>query len=300
MIRRLFPLLFVVLLAGALPAAGAGGPAAAGMGINLAAVGRLIGNGNTLFLTAVDITNNAGAAAQVDFYFDGTSNGEPVAATGSISSAGALVAQGTGGDMPAHHNVHFDDFVDALVKANMLTADVETNGVIGSTLFVFGGFNKSGQGAVTARFYNDGCGGTVGQAINGREITNAEPTKLVVTARNTIGEEGPQLYSNLFVNNTGLTPGGVGVASADDILVTAISATTGVAVGKTVTLSGVNPGATGVISNVFPTMSIPNDEDTVILEIQVTSGTSALDAVVVAIDSTTKDGTTTKAANGSF
>ena len=47
-------------------------------------------------------------------------------------------------------------------------------------------------------------------------------------------------------------------------------------------------------------MSIPDSEDTVILQIQVTSGTSAIDAVVVAIDSTTKDGTTTKAANGSF
>lgn len=280
------------------PEALASGPAV-GLGVNLAAVGRLVGSGNTLFKTAVDVTNNTATAAQIDFYFDGTSGGGPVAVNGSISSAGTVVAQANGGMVAGHRNVHFDDFVDALVQAGLLPVTVETNGVIGSTLFVFGGFSKSGQGAVIARFYNDGCGGTVGQAINGREITTSEPTKLVVTARNTVGEAGPQLYTNLFVNNTGLTATGSGAASADDIVVSAFSSKTGSAVGTPFTISGLNPGATAAIS-VFPQLGIPAAEDTVILTINVTSGTSAIDAVAVAIDPATHDGTTTKAANGAF
>lgn len=272
---------------------------ASGLGVNLAAVGRLVGSGNTLFKTAVDVTNNTSTAAQIDFYFDGISGGSTVIAGGSISSAGTLVAQGTGGAVPGHRNVHFDDFVDALVQSGALPASAELNGVIGSTLFVFNGFSKSGQAAVTARFYNAGCGGTVGQAINGREITTSEPTKLIVTARNTLGEGGPQLYTNLFVNNTGLTPTGSGSASAIDILISAISSRTGLGVGTTLTIHALNPGATASIS-VFPQLAIPASEDTVILTIQVISGTAAIDAVAVAIDGATHDGTTTKAVNGSF
>ena len=273
---------------------------ASGLGVNLAAVGRLVGNGNTLFKTAIDVTNNTAGAVQIDFYFDGTSASAPVAANGSISSAGALVAQGTGGTVHGHSNVHFDDFVDALVQAGLVPSSVETTGVIGSTLFVFNGFTKSGQGAVTARFYNDGCGGTVGQAINGREITTAEPTKLVVTARNTVGEaDVPQLYTNLFINNTGLTPTGSGAASAVDVLVTAYNSATGAAVGTPLPIKGIDPGATAVVG-VFSQLGIPAGIDTVILTINVTSGTSAIDAVAVAIDNTTHDGTTTKAASGAF
>src|SRR5689334_13571065 len=264
---RYVPVFAALLFAGAqslaaapAPEALASGPAA-GIGISLTAVGRVIGSGNTLFKTAVDVTNNTATAAQIDFYFDGTSGGSTVIADGSISSAGALVAQGTGGAVPGHRNVHFDDFVDALVQAGALPASVELNGVIGSTLFVFNGFSKSGQGAVTARFYNAGCGGTVGQAINGREITTSEPTKLLVTARNTLGEAGPQIYTNLFINNTGLTPTGTGSATAIDVLVSAISSKTGLAVGTTLTIHGLNPGATASVA-VFPQLAIPAGEDT--------------------------------------
>lgn len=312
MTRRLFPVFAAIVVAsapalrGAVPTksvetepdALAGGPAV-GLGINLAAVGRLIGSGNTLFKTAIDVTNNTGTAAQIDFYFDGVSGGAPVAVDGSISNAGGLVGIGTAGTVTGRRNIHFDDFVDALVQAGLLPVNVETNGVIGSTLFVFGGFNKSGQAAVTARFYNEACGGTVGQAINGREITTSEPTKLIVTARNTVGEAGPQLYTNLFVNNTGLTPTGSGAASAVDVLITPYDSATGAPVGTPLPIHGINPGATAVIG-VFTQLGIPANVDTVILTINVTSGTSAIDAVAVAIDTTTKDGTTTKAASGAF
>lgn len=278
------------------------GNQAVGMGINLSVVGRVIGRGDTLFRTAVDVTNNTDTATEVDFYFAGTSNGVPVGMQGSISSSDGIFSQGasTGGFVAGHQNVHFDDFIDALFKTGNLRSDVEANGVIGSVLFVFNGFNKSGQGAANARIYNDGCGGTVGESINGREITSNESTSLLVTARNTVGAVGPQLYTNLFINNIGLTPTGSGEPSADDdILVTALSGKTGTAVGKAIRIAGLGTGATAVI-DVFSELSIPPSEDTVILEIDVVSGTCAIDAVAVAVDMATHDAAATKAANGSF
>lgn len=272
---------------------------ASGLGVNLAAVGRLVGSGNTLFKTAVDVGNNAASATQIDFYFDGTSAGSPFSAKGSISSSGALVAQGTGGVVRGHMNAHYDDFVDALVAAGLLPSSVETNGILGSTLFIFNGFFKSGEGSATARFYNSAFGGTVGQAINGREITTSEPTKLVCTARDTVGKAGPQLYSNLFVNNTGLTPTGSGAASAVDILVSAFSNSSGNPVGTPFKITGLAPGATVVVA-VFSQLAIPATEDTVLLTINVVSGSSAIDAVIDQIDNTTRDGTPSKAVSGAF
>jgi hypothetical protein len=268
--------------------------------VNLAAIGRLVGSGNTLFQTSVDVTNYSSGATQVDFYFNGASAGQPVAAKGSISSTGALVAQGTGGTVPGHFNAHFDDFVDALVQTNLLPASAETNGVLGSMLLVFNGFTRSGQGAATARFYNEGCGGTIGQAINGSEITTSGPTKLLTTVRDSIGESGPQLYPNLFVNNMGLTPAGSAGATAVDVLISAFSISTGSPVGVPATLKAIGPGTTVVFGNILVALGVPASEDTVILSINVISGTAAIDAVVVEIDNETHDGSTTKAADGSF
>jgi hypothetical protein len=82
-----------------------------------------------------------------------------------------------------------------------------------------------------------------------------------------------------------------------DVLVSAFSGATGNPVGTPLPIRGINPGATAFIG-VFTQLAIPVTEDTVLLTINVTSGTSAIDAVAVAIDSTTHDGTTTKAAVG--
>jgi len=311
MTRKLFPVLAAIALAsapalhGAIrmnradtgPEALASGPAA-GLGVNLAAIGHLPA-GALVFQTEVNVQNNTSVAAQIDVYFDGVSGGAPFAVNASISSAGALVAQGSGGTVRGHSNVHFDDFVDALVQAGLLPASVETNGILGSALFVFNGFNKSGQGSAVARFYVEACGGTVGQAINGREVTTAERTKLVTFVRDSRGQPGPQLYPNLFVNNMGLTPTGSGTATAIDVQLSAFSNATGNPVGTPTTLHGINPGATVLVGNVLATLGVPAGEDTVLVTIDVVSGNAAIDGGVVELDLTTKDGTASSAANGS-
>jgi len=282
---------------GPTPQAAVSGPAS-GLGVNLAGVGHLPA-GPKVFKTEVNVQNNTSVAAQVDVYFNGVSGGTPFAAHASISSAGALVAQGSGGTVRGHSNVHFDDFVDSLVHAGLLPASVETSGILGSTLVVFNGFNKSGQGSAVARFYVEGCGGTVGQAINGREVTTAERTKIVTYVRDSRGQPGPQLYPNLFVNNMGVTPTGSGTATAIDIKLSAVSNSTGNPVGASKTLTGIGPGQTLLIGNVLSTLAVPAGEETVLVFMEVVNGNAAIDGGVVELDVTSGDGTSSGAANGS-
>src|SRR5262249_11462152 len=161
------------------------GASAVGTGVHLPLVARLIGAGPTLYISSVDVSNNTTTAAQVDFYLNGVNIGTsaPVSVTGSISTAGAPVAQGTGGTMRGRSNAHFDDFIDPIGGAGMLPASIKDDGFIGSTLFVFNGLNQKGQGAAAVRFYNALGGGTVGQALRGHELSTSEPQALVATFR---------------------------------------------------------------------------------------------------------------------
>jgi len=273
---------------------------ASGLGVNLAAVGYVPAGPGKTFETEVNVQNNATTATQIDVYFDGSSGGSPVSANASISSNGTLVAQGSGGLVRGHFNAHFDDFVDALVKAGMLPASVETNGILGSALFVFNGFSKSGQGSAVARFYVAACDGTVGQAISGREVTSAERTKIITYVRDSRGLPGPQLYPNVFVNNMGLTPTGSGTATTINVKLSAFSNSTGNPVGTPKTINGLGPGQTALIGNVLSTLGVPAGDDTILVLMEVTSGTGAIDGGVVELDATSGDGTSSNAVNASF
>jgi hypothetical protein len=276
---------------------------ASGLGVNVPVVGRLSGGGGVLYTTALDVTNNATTAAQVDFYVDLTDvvSGAPVVVDASVSSSGALVAQGTGGSVAGKFNAHFDDFIDALVQAGLIPASAESDGVLGSVLFIFNGFTRSGKGAVSARFYNSFGGGTIGTSLSGHEITTSEPTKLVATLRDSRqATSGPKLYANIFLNNTGLTPTGTGTATAIDIQVSAYSAATGQPVGTPVTIQAVNPGATTVVSDIFTALQVPSSERAVIVTANVTSGTAAIEGVAVEVDNTTHDGSGNAMARGDF
>jgi hypothetical protein len=267
---------------------------ASGLAVNLPLVARLIGAGPTLYISTVDVQNNAGAAAQVDWYLSGTNlrTSAAINLTGSISSTGALVAQGTGGTVRAKSNSHFDDFVDALVQAGFLPASIKDDGFIGSTLFVFNGFSKRGQGSATVRFFNSFGGGTIGQALKAHEITAKESQSLVGIARDTRGKPGAQLYANIFINNEGVTPAGTGAAGAVTVHVQAVANSTGANVGTPLDTQ-IGPGQTVGISDVLTALKVPAGEDTVLVYVTVTNGTSAIAGVFAQVDLTTRDGSTT-------
>ena len=268
--------------------------AASGLAVNLPLVARLIGAGPTLYTSTVDVQNNGSVAAQVDWYLSGVNlhTSAAIALVGSISAAGALVAQGAGGTLRGKSNAHFDDFVDSLVQAGFLPSSIKDDGFIGSTLFVFNGFTKRGQGSATVRFSNALGGGTVGQSLKAHEITAKEPQSLVGVARDTRGKPGAQLYANIFINNEGVTPGGVGSAGAVTVHVQAVANSTGLNVGTPLD-AVIGAGQTVGISDVLTQLKVPAGEDTVLVYVTVTAGTSAIAGVFAQVDVTTRDGSTT-------
>lgn len=266
---------------------------AAGLGVNVPVVGRLIGSG-TLFITALDVANHTTLPMRVDFYLDGQDgSGAAVSVDGSIGAAGELRARGAGGSMRARSDAHFDDFIGAIVDAGLLPEAVRTHGFIGSALFVFDGTAKSGRGSVTARFYNRLGEGFVGVALKGREVTTSEPQRLVAAVLDSRGNASgaPQMYPNVFINNMGITPNGQGQAGAVDVELSAIANSTGAPIGTPITIRGLGPGRTASVGQVLNALQIPATvESTILVFARVTSGTSAIQGLVSQVDTVTRDG----------
>jgi len=263
--------------------------AQASVGVNVPVVGRVVGGG-VLFLSAVDVTNQSDVKTAVTYYFDGANvrTGEPLSLVGSISDSG-IVTLGAG-TMPPRSNQHFDDFVDALVRAGRLPQSIESDGILGSVLFVFESATKSGQGAATVRVYNNLSGGFVSVAVKGHEIQQNEPQKLIVVIRDSRAHQGePQIYPNLFINNTGLTPAGAQAGSVT-VHVSAVSTRTGQPVGNTIDLN-IGPGLVGQVGQAFQALGIDTAvEDSVLITVAVTSGTAAIEGIVSQVDEITRDG----------
>jgi hypothetical protein len=274
--------------------------AAAGVGINLPLIGRLVGGGNTLYVTSVDIANNTPHPVQVDFYFDATSlaTQQRIAVDGSITNLG-LSGQGSG-TLRGHTNIHFSDFIDALVQAGSITPQLRDEGMQGSLLVVFNGFSRRGQGAASARFWNSFAGGTVGVSLTGREITGNEPRELVATVRDTRGRPGAQLYTNLFINNVGLTPAGSPTTESVSVELTARRNSDGQPVGTTVRIDGLGSGQTRALSNLLSQMQVPSTEDTILVLARVVAGEAAIAGLTSIVDETTRDGSVVEMSRADF
>ena len=274
---------------------------ASGLGLNLPLVARLVGAGSTLYITTVDVQNNAVGSTQVDWYLNGVNlrTSASIAVAGSISSTGTLVAQGSGGTMRGRSNAHFEDLIDSFSQAGFLPSSIKDDGFIGSLFFVFNGFQKKGQGTATARFFSSSGGGTIGQALKAHEITVSEPQKLVGIARDTRGKPGSQLYANIFVNNTGVTPGGVGAVGPVSVQIQAYANSTGQPTGTPLN-TAIGVGQTVGVSDVLAQLKVPSGEDTVLVYVTVTSGTAAIAGVFAEVDAVTRDGSTTDMTRADF
>jgi hypothetical protein len=263
------------------PARTRGAGVAAGLGVNLPLVARLIGAGPTLYVSTVDVSNHDATATEVDVYLDGIdiATGSPVSFSGVIQK------------MAGRSTVHFDDFIGEIVEAGLLPVNIEADGFIGSCLFVFNGYTKSGQGSATVRFYNSYGGGTIGQALRGHEISNNEPQKLVASFYDKRGQFGPQLYPNMFINNIGLTQAGAAASGSITVHIQAYADSTGLATGVPID-TAIGIGQTIGVNDLLNRMQVPATEDTVIVFVAVTSGNAAIAGVSAEVDATTRDGST--------
>jgi len=201
--------------------------------------------------------------------------------------------------MRGRFNAHFDDMIDSFVQAGFLNTSIKDDGFIGSILFVFNGFKKAGQGGALARFYNSFGGGTIGQALKGHEISAGESQKLVAVCRDTRGKPGPQLYANIFVNNTGFPPGLTGSIGPVTVRLQAYANSTGLPTGTPLdTLIAI--GQTVGVSDVLAQLKVPPGEDTVLVYVSVISGSATLAGVFAQVDATTRDGSTTDMSPANF
>ena len=296
----------VILLLVATAAPIAAQTPARGVAINLPLVGRLVGGGNTLYRTAIDVSNHTQSQVRVDFYLDGQdlATGSGFVVNGSIGSGGTISPFGGGAAMRARSNAHFDDFVDALITAGRLPDSLRANGFLGSVLFVFDGRARSGEAAVTARFYNALGEGNVGVSLKGREVTTDEPQSLVAVVADTRGAASgiPQSYPNVFINNTGIAAGNSSdVAGVVTVQLSAVSNTTGQPIGTAITISNLQPGRTTSVGSVLDALQIPRSvETTILLFARVTSGNAAIQAVVSQVDPFTRDGSVFEMSRGDF
>jgi hypothetical protein len=272
---------------------------AIGVGLNLDVVGRITAGGTT-FKTSVDIANNTTTDTQVDIYFSGTDLAHGTAIDiGPISvSAAGLVSQGA--DLLAHLSVfHSDDLIDDFRAAGLITQTEEDDGVLGSLFAIYnspsaGLFDQIGQGSVQARFYSANADGTIGVSANGHELTETEPTSLVGIVRDTVGppsEAGtPQVYTNFFINNEGFadTSGNI-VANDVQVRLTGYSNHTGAKTGQTGLLS-IGAFQTIGVSKVFDAVGGNHaTDDTLIVFVDIVSGTSAISGLSSTNDAGTKD-----------
>lgn len=274
-----------------------------GVGINLDVVGRLVGSGNTLFKTSVDIANNTNTTTQVDAYFVGLIGGQHVELDPVSITASGIVEQGAG-TLSARTVFHSDDFIDALRAFGAISQADENGGILGSLLVVYNSpsndlfFSDTGQGAVQARFYStvgagNGSlsGGTIGVSANGHELTGDEPTSLFGIARDTIGIAGtPQVYTNFFINNEGFPNAqGQPVVNPIQIRLTGYSPTTHAITGQSGLIS-IGDYETVAVGNVFQLVggNLATD-DTLVVFVDIVSGSSAISGLSSTNDNTTKD-----------
>ena len=84
------------------------------------------------------------------------------------------------------------------------------------------------------------------------------------------------------------------------IQITATSGKTGKSVGTPVTMT-LNPGQTVSLSPAFQALSVSNTaEDSIIVRVNVTQGTAAIEGIVSQVDSVTKDGAAFEMSRGDF
>ena len=271
-----------------------GNASASGIGVILPVVGRLVGSGNTLFTTSLDVSNLATFDTTVVFQFQG----QDVRTSEAIVFDGRFENDESGTLMRSFSDVHFDDFIASAEQQGEITSDQLADGVLGSMLILFDGVSTSGLGAARARFFSSQFGGTIGVAVNGHEFTGQETTAVAAAFADTrvagAAPQGssvsatPRLYSNIFVANLGKFNASTGQfsPSTDSVTFTAFSNDTGQKIGSPLTVT-IATGQT--ISTSLSALGVPAGAGQVIVLGKATSGQGILLGVGAAIDATTTD-----------
>jgi hypothetical protein len=274
---------------------------AAGLGVNVPLVGRLVGGGNTLYISTVDVTNNTATDAQVDFYLDGQdlASGAAISRVGSISSSGTLVAQGAGGSCgtartrtsrtsstrwcrPAASRLRRVGRLHRLRPLRLQRLHEARPGLRHRALLQL--LRRRLDRAVAERARHRGG------RVAGRRCG---------LSRLPVPVGGAAALRQPVHQQHGTDSAGAGTSGSVTVRLQAYANSTGNPIGTAVDLT-IGAGQTASVSDVLHRLGIPAGEDTILVTATVTSGSAAIAGAAVQIDQTTKDGSVVEMNRGDF
>jgi hypothetical protein len=240
-----------------------------GFSVDLPIVGRVVG-ATTTFTTALDITNNSPQQTDVEFFF--------TPADGSAPHSGLLTT------LSGFDNLHFDDFLQALASAGVITPNQADN-AFGSLLLTFTNpsFRAGTEATAVARIYSSAApSGTYGLAYRARPIETNGPHSLSSVIRN-----GGGMVTNMGFENLGVNDSGALVTDPITVRLTFFNPTTGTAVGTQPTFT-LNVGQVIQLNDVFRQFGLT--QTSAVVFVDEVGGTSQIRGYVVLKDTATNDG----------
>lgn len=240
-----------------------------GFSVDLPVVGNVHG-ASTDFFTALDVTNNSPLTTEVEFFF--------TPADGSAPRAGLL------GTLNGYDNLHFDDFLQALVSAGMIPPNQAEN-VFGSLLLTFTNesFHTGTEATAVARVFSRATpAGTIGLAYRAQPIETDGPHSLSTILSNDDG-----FVSNIGIENLGVDDNGNLVDDPVVVRLSFFDTATGLPTGDQPTLT-LAPGQVMQLNDVFFHFGL--EPSTVLLFVDEISGTGQIRGYAVMKDVTTNAG----------
>ena len=240
-----------------------------GFSVDLPIVGRVRG-ATTTFTTALDITDNSPQSTDVEFFF--------TPADGSSPHSGLLAT------LSGFDNLHFDDFLQALVSAGVMTPNQADN-AFGSLLLTFTNpsFRTGTEATAVARIFSSATPtGTYGLAYRARPIETNGAHSLSSVIRN-----GSGIVTNMGFENLGVDDRGAVVADPVTVRLTFFDPATGTPVGSQPTFT-LRPGQVIQLNDVFRQFNLT--QTAAVVFVDEVGGASQIRGYVVLKDTATNDG----------
>jgi hypothetical protein len=255
------------------------GAALAGFSVDMPVVTRVQG-ASTFFYTALTVTNDTGAPTDVTF--------EYISADYTIDVSGMLVA-----GLVGHGTFHTDDVIQLLSTQGSLTA-AQAASTFGSLLLNFSAaaFTVGNEASAVARIYNYQTAGqrpSIGFAYRGNVLRQNGAHTLSSVMRNTAGlTSGPDLSTNLGLENVGIDDTGAVNTTPVTIQLTFYDGATGNAIGGQPSYT-LKPGQIIQINNAWGTYNLPAGTHEALVVATEIGGTSQIGLYVALKDNSTND-----------
>jgi hypothetical protein len=240
-----------------------------GFSVDLPVVGH-VRAATTTFSTSLDISNNTAQSTDVEFFF--------TPADGSAPHGGVLA------NLSGFDNLHFDDFLQALVSAGVMTSNQADNS-FGTLLLTFTNpsFRSGTEATAVARILSPASpGGTYGLAYRARPIETNGPHSLSSVIRN-----GNGIVSNIGIENLGVDDRGNALTNGVTVRLSFFDPATGTIAGPQPTFT-LAPGQVIQLNDVFRQFALP--QSALLAFVDEVSGSGQIRGYVVLKDTMTNDG----------